>query len=340
MSERIVAETILGESRAIREVRALVAKVAPRNIPVLIQGATGSGKELVAMALHQLGGRSGAFVPFNTCAIAEGLFEAAIFGQVRGAFTGATGSLRGYLAEAHRGTAFFDEISGLNFALQAKLLRAVETREFRPVGARENTRSEFRLVAATNEDVDALVRAGRFRSDLAHRISGLVIELPALRDRLEDIPILARHFGLLSTLHGRQPVELAECAIGVLADYDWPGNVRELRQVIESAIILSDDCVQRLTGTDIHRALGRRNASREQSHAFQSSARREALADVLERHSGSVGMAAGEIGRSQATVYRWMKELGLHGPGSGRRRADTRFVNGNGEFSSGGENSH
>src|SRR5678816_48003 len=171
---------LIGDSFPMQRLRALIARVAPTNVPVLIEGATGTGKELVAAMLHRLSGRGGAFVPFNVCALPDSMFEDALFGHVKGAYTGAAGDTLGYLREANGGTAFFDEISGLALGLQPKLLRAIETRTIRAVGSSRDVTSDFRVVAATNECLDELVDAGRFRADLNHRLSGLVLTVPTL----------------------------------------------------------------------------------------------------------------------------------------------------------------
>src|SRR3954470_19051267 len=195
----MIGSAIVGDSSAIQQLRALIATVAPTRLPVLVEGPTGSGKELVAAALHQASGRRGRLVAFNVCAIGDALFEDALFGHVRGAFTGAANDSAGFLREADAGTVFLDEISGLPWALQAKLLRAVETGEFRPVGAARDARSDFRVVAATNEHLDDLVECGRFRADLKHRIGGVVISVPTLAERVDDIPDLTRYFARRAT---------------------------------------------------------------------------------------------------------------------------------------------
>src|SRR6185436_15443756 len=190
----LTLSSLLGESPVMCRVRALIAMVAPTRLPVLVHGATGTGKEIVAAAIHAESGRRGAFVAFNVCAIGDSMFEDALFGHVRGAYTGAVQDAQGFLREANSGTAFFDEISGLALPLQAKLLRAIELGVFRPIGARHDATSDFRVVAATNEHIHDLVANGRFRADLAHRLGGVVIDLPPLAERVEDIGLLARHF--------------------------------------------------------------------------------------------------------------------------------------------------
>lgn len=237
-SESELAARLIGSSPPIRELRRLILRIAPQSTSVVIHGSTGSGKELVAQALHAASGRKGRYVAFNVCAIPDTMFESTLFGHVRGAFTGAVSDNDGYLVEADRGTIFLDEISGLPLFNQMKLLRAVETREFRPVGARQDRRSEFRVVAASNDDLPGLAHAGQFRQDLLFRLRGIPIEVPLLADRLEDVPALALHFAREAARPG-EPVEIKPTAIRELQAYDWPGNVRELRQVIECAIALA-----------------------------------------------------------------------------------------------------
>jgi DNA-binding NtrC family response regulator len=166
---------LIGEAPAVRRLRRTVERIAPSRLPVLIEGPTGSGKELVAELLHQRSGRRGELVAFNVCAIGETMFEDALFGHVRGAYTGASGDAPGFLREAHGGTVFLDEIGGLPPLLQPKLLRALETGVFRPIGSARDSTSDFRLVSATNDGIESLVAAGRVRADIAHRLSGFVV---------------------------------------------------------------------------------------------------------------------------------------------------------------------
>jgi len=178
-----LSQIILGDSSPIGVLRTMIAQVAPTGHRVLIHGPSGSGKELVAQALHRLSGRRGRFVPINVCAIPDTIFEAMVFGHVKGALTGATADARGFLREADGGTAFFDEIRGLPMDNQGRVLRGVETRSFRPVGASIDQTSDFRLISATNEHLGTLTRSGRFRSDLLHRIGSIVLQVPSLADR-------------------------------------------------------------------------------------------------------------------------------------------------------------
>jgi two-component system response regulator GlrR len=297
-----IHQLILGDSTRMRELRALIAKLAARPEPVLIQGPTGSGKELVAQALHECSGRVGKLVAFNVCAIPETMFEDSLFGHVRGAFTGAATDSQGYLLEADRGTAFFDEVSGLSLQMQVKLLRAIETGQFRPVGARADRRSDFRVVAALNESLDDLLDDGRFRHDLAHRLSTFVLEVPALRERPEDIPELARAFAAIVAAVNLPYVELTPSALRALQQYDWPGNVRELRNVVFATVALSESPV--IDGAAIVATIARRAGGKatEDKAGYQ----RRQLLELLNEHGWDINRVAQELGVDRATVYRRM----------------------------------
>ncbi len=299
---------MVGSSSAMQSLRDLIERAAPLDLPVLIQGPTGSGKELVARALHEGSGRRGRFVAINVCAIPEAMFEATLFGHVRGAFTGATTDARGYLEEADHGTIFLDEISGLPLPLQAKLLRVIETREFRPIGARADRTSDFRLLAATNEPVEALVAEGRFRVDLAHRLMGMVINVPPLHERLSDVPALVRHF-INNVVPEGCTVDVRDGALGVLYQHEWPGNVRELRMVVERALALSNQKV--ITRQDMLHALraGGLNGKRH-----WESPERNRLRQLLEECSWDTALAAKRLGVHRATVYRRMQRFGIKIP--------------------------
>ena len=319
-SAAAMAELLIGETPVMQQLRALVARVAPSSLPVLIQGPTGSGKELVAAALHRWSGRAGRLVAFNVCALGESMFEDALFGHVKGAFTGALRDAPGYLLEADRGTAFLDEIGGLPLAAQAKLLRAVETRQFRAVGATYDRSSDFRLVAATNEGLDALVAGGRFRPDLAFRLCGVVIEVPPLAARTADIPLLARHF--LEASAPELGLELGADALAELAAQPWEGNVRELKHVVERAILSSTG--RRVTRTDVRTALpGSTCAPR--ANSLDSFAKRR-LEELLGAHGWDTAKVAAALGVHRGTVYRQMKRLGIKGVASPLRATAAGLV--------------
>ena len=304
--DRGLASLLIGQSPAIERVRSLIRKVGPSSLPVLVQGPTGSGKELVARALHLASGRTGAFVAFNVCSIADTIFEDTLFGHVRGAFTGALSDAKGYLMESDRGSLFLDEISGLPLASQAKLLRAVETKEFRPIGAPRDRQSDFRLISATNEPLSEVAHSGRFRVDLLYRLRGAVIELPSLMDRMEDVPLLARFFAAATlNQHGRE-AELTDDAIDALLHHDWPGNVRELRAVVQCSIALSDrESVSR--ADCLRAALLSREQRQTVSRREDFDARR--LLEALEQTAWDIEAAALMLGIHRATVYRRLSRI-------------------------------
>ena len=295
--EAIVRELLIGESEAMRRLRATIVRVAPTSVPVLIEGPTGSGKELVAQALHAASGRRGQFVPFNVCAIADTMFEDALFGHVRGAFTGALGDAAGFLRQAHEGTAFFDEVSGLPLASQAKLLRAIETGEFRPVGASKDVKSQFRLVAATNQRLGQLSEKGLFREDLLHRFGKLIVRIPALRDRPEDIPLLVNYFLPRFSSDGRH--QLTPSGMERLVAFEWPGNVRELRAVVETAVALA--ITDRIDDAAIVRVL-ESDGPRRATPLMDFELRR--TIDMLHEARGDADLAAVSLGVHRSTVYR------------------------------------
>jgi transcriptional regulator with GAF, ATPase, and Fis domain len=232
---------MVGESKPMMELARLIRLVAPRSSTVLIEGETGTGKELVARAVHQLSPRAGKpFVVVNCAAIPESLLEAEIFGHTRGAFTGAMQSRTGMIESAHGGTLFLDEIGEMPLALQAKILRFLESGELQRVGNNEIVRVDARVLAATDEPLQQRVAERAFRLDLYHRLAVFPVTVSALRERMEDVLPLAAH--LLVKLGDEMPVkQLSAGAAGRLMEHHWPGNVRELAHVLERATILAED---------------------------------------------------------------------------------------------------
>jgi DNA-binding NtrC family response regulator len=299
---------LVGESGVMRRLRLTIERIAPSTIPVLIEGPTGAGKELAAALLHRLSGRSGAMIAFNVCAIAETMFEDALFGHVRGAYTGAGTDTPGFLREAHAGTLFLDEIGGLPATLQPKLLRAIETGVFRPIGSARDSRSDFRLVAATNEPLQDLVDTGRFRPDLAHRVSGVVLTLPPLDARRDDIPHLVVHFA-----NGRG---VDPNALRLLQSRDWPGNVRELKQVVDSAFVFGRGVLdaRAIEMSLAHRpapSVARRAAAEGSDYLTIERAR---LIAALERAGWDTILVAKSFGVHRSTLYRRIKRLNINLP--------------------------
>jgi two-component system response regulator HydG len=245
LRSRFGLEGMVGGAPAMTAVFDLVRQAGPTDATVLILGESGTGKELVARSLHQLSSRSRRrFVAINCAALSETLIESELFGHTKGAFTGAHGAKEGKFEFADGGTLFLDEIGDMPLATQAKLLRVLEDRTVIPVGANEERPVDVRIVAATNRDLEERVREGRFREDLYYRLAVLAVELPPLRERLEDIPLLADHFRReCAERHNKTVDRVSDEVVGVLREHDWPGNVREFRNVVETMVVLDQDGV-------------------------------------------------------------------------------------------------
>ena len=235
-------DDLIGASPAMRRLFSEIEKVAPSGVTVMLQGESGTGKELVAHSIHARSPRKDRpFVAVNASALPESLAEAELFGHEKGAFTGAVASRPGRFELAHGGTLFLDEIGTLSAAVQSKLLRALESRQIERVGSRRSTPVDFRLISATNEDLEAGVGAGTFREDLFYRINTVVLRIPPLRERSDDIPLLVRHFlGRFAKRHGKSDPRLSEAVLGRLEKHPWKGNVRELEHVVENLVLFSD----------------------------------------------------------------------------------------------------
>jgi len=233
-------DNIIGTSAAMQKLKETIRAVASTQSTVVVHGESGTGKELVARALHSCSPRAAApFVPVNCGAFPETLLESELFGYVKGAFTGATQNSRGLFEVADAGTIFLDEVSEMSLAMQVKLLRALQERTIRPVGGTEEVAVDVRVIAATNKDLEKLVASGSFREDLFYRLSVIPVQVPALRERREDIPLLANHFlKKYAPAAGKSILRVAEAALDALRLYDWPGNVRELENTIERAVAL------------------------------------------------------------------------------------------------------
>lgn len=325
-----LADLLVGSSPVIRQLRALIRRIAPLDLSVLVCGPTGSGKELVAAALHRASGRSGRFVSLNVCAVPDAMLEDTLFGHVRGAFTGATRDALGYLAEADGGTVFLDEVSGLPTHAQVKLLRVIELRVFRPVGATRDRMSNFRVVAATNEDLDLLIAERRFRADLAHRLRGIVVHVPPLVGHREDIGDLAQHFLAYHSMNG-VPRSMTPGALRVLEEYDWPGNVRELRNVVARVCALAPDIA--VAADDVVSALGGgaralvRLGGEGPINTGHLTWRQHLLA-TLDACAGDTAMVARRLSVDRSTVYRWLKFAGIPTPRRRRHGGDPRPAEG------------
>ncbi|MDQ0503842.1 sigma-54 dependent transcriptional regulator [Xanthobacter agilis] len=293
--------TLVGESLSIHAVRAMVARVAPMPTTVLVTGESGTGKEVTARALHTASSRAAKpFVPVNCAAIAPEIIESELFGHLKGAFTGAASSREGLFFYAQGGTLFLDEVGELPLGLQAKLLRVIEDKKVRPVGAEREVPVDVRLVAATNCDLKEMVACGRFRQDLYYRLNVVNIDLAPLRERAADVAPLARLFmAELSAQLGVPPLELTPAVLRELARYPWPGNVRELRNVIERALILGDfprDVVPAEDG----------EGEEAHSQALEAVEKHHML-KVLAEAGGNRAEAARRLGVSRKTLDRKLK---------------------------------
>lgn len=305
-----IEQLIVADSPAIRTLRARIQQIAESRIPVLIEGPTGAGKELVAHALHAESGRSGELVALNVPAFAESLFESELFGHVRGAFSGALHSRAGFLRRANKGTVFLDEIGELPWAMQAKLLRAIELGRFYPVGSEIEVSADFRVVAATNVVLAQAVRTGRFREDLWYRLRGATIVVPPLKERVEDIPPLVAHF-LQNLSTQSDHVHMTAAAIRRLQEYAWPGNIRELRQIVSCLLI--DAKGPTISEADVERIL---TGFIPSSMPTTQDKRREhdRLIAVLQEHDWRVSTTAKALGINRSTLYRYIKKLGIRVP--------------------------
>jgi DNA-binding NtrC family response regulator len=297
---------LVGTSRTLDEVRRAIQVAAHSDAPVLIEGETGTGKEVVARIIHRLGARAGfPFVPLNCAAIPEPLAESELFGHTRGAFTGAVHERPGALKAADRGTLFLDEIEDLPLSLQAKLLRVVQDHEVRPLGATSGVRVDLRLVAASNRELAAMVESGAFRRDLFYRLRVLVVRLPPLRERREDILPLVAHFVMrFNRRHGSAFAVPARPQCRVLLEHPWPGNVRELENLLESVLVTAH-----ATGTDVAELLARRDGS-----APVWLDERTRITRVLDEHRWNRQRAAAALGISRVTLWRRMERHGIRDP--------------------------
>ncbi|MBI1795819.1 MAG: sigma-54-dependent Fis family transcriptional regulator [Candidatus Eisenbacteria bacterium] len=312
-SEPGEALDILGQSPAITSLIADIRRVAPSQLKVLITGENGSGKDLVAEAIHRFSKRAGKpFVKLNCAAIPRDLVESELFGHEKGAFTGAMQRKVGRLERADKGTLFLDEIGDLSAESQAKLLRAIETGEVDRVGATDTIRVDVRIVSATNKDLAAAMESGEFRRDLYHRLNGVPLHVPPLRERTSDIPVLAQHFLERACAAEDKPGKrLTGEALAVLAEYRWPGNVRELRNLMERAAILVEGAEVR--GEDLAPWLETGSATDEAPGLRGEIERREgeAIRRALEQAGWNVTQAAAGLGIDRTNLHRKMRKYGI-----------------------------
>jgi len=305
----------VGESKPIIDLLEKVQKVAPTDSTVLISGESGTGKELIARQLHYHSKRGhNSFVPVDSGTLSDNLAESELFGHRRGAFTGAVADRKGLFEEAEGGTLFFDEISNASMSVQAKLLHVLQEREYRPVGMNNMRACNVRIISATNRDLNDLVKNGQFRDDLFYRLKVIDINIPPVRERKEDIPLLADHFmKLKSRQHSGSPKSLTPDAVNLLLDYDWPGNVRELENTIERIVILGSE--DKISAEDVKGILGSiwldKDSSlkslSEMTHAF----RRECIIKAISLADGRIAKAAEILEVDRTHLYKLINEYDL-----------------------------
>lgn len=317
--------TLVGNSPAMKQLHRLVARMGKSRFPVLILGETGTGKEVVARAIHNMEGR-GAFVVVDCSSLVGPLMESELFGYAKGAFTGAHNQKLGLLDAANGGTAFFDEIGELPLEMQMKLLRVLQEKEFRAIGGLSQRSSNFRVIAATNRDLAKEVECGRFRQDLFYRLNVMRLRLPPLRERREDIPALVAHFLQLYGNGHQMHTEV----ISALQQYEWPGNVRELEHTVQQIVAMNSGpwvSTADLPSTVVNQSLERQfvatqmtNPSFPQSHSGPESrpaiiplaeVEKRAILHAIDYSKGDRTVAAAMLGIGRTTLYRKLKEYGL-----------------------------
>jgi DNA-binding NtrC family response regulator len=315
-------EGLLGNSKAMERVNDVIHKVAGVGTTVLITGESGTGKEVVANAIHRLSARaSKPFVAFSVCSFPDTLIDDELFGHERGAFTGANQSRRGRFEEANAGTIFIDEIGDLALPLQAKLLRVLQERTVLRLGSNAQHAVDVRVLCATNRNLEQMVREGTFREDLYFRISVVKVQMPTLRDRASDIPLLAEYFlRMFAKLHKKQQRSMSPGFLGALSRHTWPGNVRELQNVIERSVVLAngherlgvDDLPAELQGLSVSDELPKGSF-----HDALRGFKRELVRSALAMHNGNKLKAARELGISRCYLHRLLNQLSVAEAGEG-----------------------
>lgn len=319
LDEKFGVENIIGKSSRMAELIELVKQIAPARSTILITGESGTGKELIAHSIHTLSGRKGPFVPVHCAALPSNLLESELFGHERGSFTGASERRIGRFEMADGGTIFLDEIGEIDQIVQVKLLRILETKTFERVGGSESIQTDSRIVAATNKNLEEMVRNGTFREDLFFRLNVLNIELPPLRDRKDDIPLLSKEFVEYFARENNKKIDsISGDAMNALQLYDWPGNIRELRNCIERMVVLSRESVLQLTSLPVN--------IREKIMPGSANIRPPVITDSLDIESnekkliikalddtdGNKTAAAEKLGISRRTLHRKLNEYGIN----------------------------
>jgi formate hydrogenlyase transcriptional activator len=317
-------QEIVGHSPAFQEVMNLVGAIAKSDSVTLIQGETGTGKEVIAQAIHRQSSRShGPFVKLNCAAIPGPLLESELFGHERGAYTGACTQTKGRFQMADRGTLFLDEIGDLPLELQPKLLRALQEREFERLGSSQTIRVDVRVVAATNQDLAQLVAKRQFRADLYYRLNVIPIYVPPLRDRVQDIPLLVKYFVQKLSAHFDKPIDLIpDEVMEALKAHYWPGNIRELQNFVERAVVFSPESVLRLPLSDLKEMTKQPSAPASVLRTL-ADAERDHILEVLKQTDGLIGGsqgAASRLGLPRTTLVYKMRKLGIESRRSHRSR--------------------
>jgi len=303
--------TMIAESAAMRPVLQLISRVGPSDANVLITGEHGTGKEVVAQTLHAISNRAPRpIIAVNVGGLSEGVFESEMFGHVRGAFTDAKTDYAGRFELADSGTLFLDEIANIPPGQQAKLLRILQTGELQRIGSSRTRQVDVRIVSATNADIKAEIECGRFREDLLFRLNTIEIHLPPLRDRKEDIPLLARHFlARFATRYRRSPVTFETGALHALSEHGWPGNVRELEHTVERALLLSQG--SSITAADLGLRSGKTSSTARLEDMSLEEVESFLIRKALDRHDNNVSHAAESLGLSRSALYRRMQRYGI-----------------------------
>lgn len=316
LKEKYGLGQILGKSRAVKEIHHKIRRVSSFDVNVLIEGESGTGKELVARAIHHLGARAAKpFIPVNCGAIPENLFENELFGHLKGAFTDASYQQVGLVKAAEGGTLFLDEIGTISSYIQVKFLRLLENMEYKPLGDSAIHSADIRIIAATNKPLIDLVNKFSFRDDLYYRLKVVYIRIPPLRERTEDIPLLADHFvNKYSKKFNRPSIKISPEALRVLVSNPWSGNIRELENVIQQLIIMSDS-----TELDIRQIPTTKTESKDEFDNFQLAKikainrfEKNLLIQILTEHKGNVASAANKLGKGRTALWNLIKKHNLH----------------------------
>jgi DNA-binding NtrC family response regulator len=298
---------VLGASPTMINVMNIVRRIAPTEANVLITGENGTGKELVAREIHNLSGRAGELmISVDMGSITESLFESELFGHVKGAFTDAREDRKGKFELATGGTLFLDEIGNLSLQSQSKILNVLQSRQIVRVGSNRQIPVNIRLICATNCDLMKLVGEGKFREDLLYRINTIMIEVPPLRDRVDDIPILANYFlRVYCEKYSRESIKINTHALEKLTNYSWPGNVRELQHAIEKAVIMSDSPVLLPSDFEFTSSSGKVH----HTELTLAEMEKKMIIDCLKRHGNNISVAAAKLGITRQTLYNKLKKL-------------------------------